>query len=56
MDKGFYSNLSFGFIWCPGPSYPLDELLKALEENKKLYERMLKEKDAIIEKLLNEKK
>jgi transcriptional regulator with XRE-family HTH domain len=30
---------------------PFDELLKMVEENKKLYERMLKDKDAMIEKL-----
>lgn len=43
-----------------GPAYfmnyqctfnPLEELLKVFEENKKLYERMLRDKDAIIEKL-----
>lgn len=34
---------------------PIDKLVELYEENKKLYERMLKEKDAIIEKLLHEK-
>jgi|SRR5690348_2731480 len=32
---------------------PFDKIVELYEENKKLYERMLKEKDAIIEKLLN---
>lgn len=35
---------------------PIDKLVELYEENKKLYERMLKEKDAIIEKLLGERK
>ncbi|KIA98194.1 transcriptional regulator [Flavobacterium sp. KMS] len=38
---------------------PLDKLLEAFEENKKLYERLVeaeKEKVAFLEKLLNEKK
>ena len=35
---------------------PIDKLIEAYEENKKLYERMLKEKDELIEKLMKEKK
>jgi transcriptional regulator with XRE-family HTH domain len=38
---------------------PLDELMKALEENKRLYERLLeaeKEKVALLERMLNDKK
>ena len=38
---------------------PLDKLLEAFEENKKLYERLVeaeKEKVAFLEKLLSEKK
>lgn len=35
---------------------PIDKVVELYEENKRLCERMLKEKDAIIEKLLNEKK
>lgn len=32
---------------------PIEKWLEALDENKKLYERMLKEKDDLIEKLMN---
>lgn len=35
---------------------PIDKLVELYEENKRLYERMLKEKDAVIEKLLGERK
>jgi len=38
---------------------PIDKLLEVMEENKKLYERLLaaeKEKVALLEKILNEKK
>ena len=30
---------------------PLDKYVEAMEENKKLYQQLLKEKDAMIEKL-----
>jgi transcriptional regulator with XRE-family HTH domain len=35
---------------------PIDKLVELYEENKRLYERMLKEKDELIQKLLGEKK
>jgi hypothetical protein len=34
---------------------PIEKWMEALEENKKLYERMLKEKNELIEKLMKEK-
>lgn len=35
---------------------PIEKWLEALEENKRLYERMLREKDEIIGKLLEREK
>ncbi|MGF7231371.1 helix-turn-helix domain-containing protein [Arachidicoccus sp.] len=35
---------------------PIDKLVELYEENKRLYERMLKDKDAVIQKLLEGKK
>lgn len=54
-DSDFsHSNGAFGSVACT--FNPLDKLMEAYEENKKLYERLLeaeKEKNSYLEKLLN---
>jgi transcriptional regulator with XRE-family HTH domain len=52
----FYDNSAFNFQCSINP---IEKWVEAMEENKRLYERLLKEKDekiALLEKMLGEKK
>ena len=47
----FYDNASIINTNCTVNINPVEKWMEALEENKKLYERLLKEKDVVIEEL-----
>ncbi|RYY43273.1 MAG: XRE family transcriptional regulator [Chitinophagaceae bacterium] len=59
ISSNFHDNASIINTNCTLNINPIDKWLEALEENKKLYERLLqaeKEKVALLEKLLEQKK
>lgn len=49
-----FDNQSSAVNWCPTFN-PLDKIVELYDEKIELYERMLKEKNALLEKILKEK-